>query len=544
MSFENFPYSNFHELNLDWLVQKVKEAYSPNNPPENIVLSINGQTGHVELFTDNLIRLPDVPNNVWNIYRVADDEAKGIQFDGDGAYRIYRDQRYKIYDEDNEPDYPVTSVNGQTGDVEITIPSALVRSVNGKTGAVITPFTNPSESVLSLDTNSPTNRWGLARYTTAGVASIYLVTSANSVQAYIALTPAGGGETIIQPLLTSADIPESAGVVSINTKTGVVTIYGSDILTTANGTTTIAQDISTLSSGLTDEIRARETAVNNLNRSINAEVTDRQAADQSLQTTIASEKNVLNQAIESEVSARTAEDSKINDELTVLENEIATNVSDLNLWGRAFYTLTGGVYTNSTNYCAVTDNISEDCIRIKLKNNQYRMRLFAWNKSDNTYAGVMTTANTFTPGGSPGVKYYQTIDMIELRYQYPDYYFKIDLSTNPPATITLEESLNVDFMYSTIDEHTREITALQNAIENIENISGVTKVTMSEVVTLPARFPDTGTDSRISANMVCMLMELSRPGVQHSNWTIETFDGYLTVAGTIHGLTDITLYLI
>lgn len=26
MAFEQFPYSNFHDLNLDWIIQKVKEA--------------------------------------------------------------------------------------------------------------------------------------------------------------------------------------------------------------------------------------------------------------------------------------------------------------------------------------------------------------------------------------------------------------------------------------------------------------------------------------------------------------------------------------
>ena len=48
--FHQFPYTNLHELNLDWLIEKVKEAYSPDNPPENIVLSVNGQTGDVVLY--------------------------------------------------------------------------------------------------------------------------------------------------------------------------------------------------------------------------------------------------------------------------------------------------------------------------------------------------------------------------------------------------------------------------------------------------------------------------------------------------------------
>ena len=39
--FEQFPYSNFHELNLDWIINKLNEL------GQNAVLSVNGQTGDV-----------------------------------------------------------------------------------------------------------------------------------------------------------------------------------------------------------------------------------------------------------------------------------------------------------------------------------------------------------------------------------------------------------------------------------------------------------------------------------------------------------------
>ena len=134
MSFENFPYTNFHELNLDWIIQKVKAAYSPDNPPENIVISVNGETGEVVLYKDAIVRLPDVEEETWNIHRVADNSSSGIEFDvGNCAKRIDGTFRYPIYDAGNPPPYPVRSVNGQTGNVVITIP---VTSVNGQTGAV------------------------------------------------------------------------------------------------------------------------------------------------------------------------------------------------------------------------------------------------------------------------------------------------------------------------------------------------------------------------------------------------------------------------
>lgn len=536
MSFENFPYSNFHELNLDWIVQKIKEAYSPDNPPENIVLSINGQTGHVELFTDNFIRLPDVTENAWNIYRVADDEAKGIQFDGDGAYRIYRDQRYKIYDEDNEPDYPVTSVNGQTGDVQITIPSALVRSVNGKTGAVVTPFTNPNGDILSLDTNSPGNRWGFSRQTSAGNASIYVDTSGNTVRAYISLSPAGGGSAQTFPLLTSADIPSSAGVVSINTRTGVVTLYGSDIYTTENGNTTIAQDIASLQSGLNSEVTERTNSIQDLSQRLNAEIADRQTEDTGIE-------NRLDSAITAETTARTSADTAINESINTIEDEIVDKINNVNLWTRGTMNVRTGEPSDNEQYCRTIDYIDDKCITIKGIDDNFRFTIYAWTSED-VYVGRMSTNNDFISTTSPSAKTYTSIDMRELRTLFPNYKFKVVARFANTTTIYIEDMSGVILTYSAIENISNQVAELRAEIDGIDTSTSITKITLSEVVSLPARYPDTGTDARITASSECMIMELSRPGVQHSDWTIETFNGYLTIAGTILGLTDITLYLI
>lgn len=55
--FDNFPFTNFHRLNADWILQvvkdmadkveKVKDAYSPQQPPPYPVTSVNGKTGAV-----------------------------------------------------------------------------------------------------------------------------------------------------------------------------------------------------------------------------------------------------------------------------------------------------------------------------------------------------------------------------------------------------------------------------------------------------------------------------------------------------------------
>ena len=56
---ENFPYTNFHDLNLDWILKKLKEVvtnlaikYGSDNPPPYPVTSVNGKTGNVIIPTN------------------------------------------------------------------------------------------------------------------------------------------------------------------------------------------------------------------------------------------------------------------------------------------------------------------------------------------------------------------------------------------------------------------------------------------------------------------------------------------------------------
>ena len=155
--FEKFPYTNLHELNLDWIINKLHEI-------ENAaVLSVNGQTGDVVLYQDALVVFPPVTDNQWNIYRqvgnTGDTSIEGIQFiKGQPAQRIAGLQRYNIYDQGNPPPYPVTSVQGQTGDVVVTFP---VSSVNGLTGDVVL-YQNPVIQYPTTDQNT----WNLYRIVT------------------------------------------------------------------------------------------------------------------------------------------------------------------------------------------------------------------------------------------------------------------------------------------------------------------------------------------------------------------------------------------
>ena len=66
--FENFPYTNFHDLNLDWIVEKVQEAYSPDNPPPvGMVASVNGKTGIVILTGEDIKAAAGDPDSIKTI---------------------------------------------------------------------------------------------------------------------------------------------------------------------------------------------------------------------------------------------------------------------------------------------------------------------------------------------------------------------------------------------------------------------------------------------------------------------------------------------
>ena len=112
--FENFPYTDLDQLNLDWIVRQLKKM------EDSTVISVNGQTGEVILYEADSMQLPAVDSNVWQIIRICDGVVCGIHFNNNGNATIVNGNRLiQIYTADNPPPYPVTSVNGQTGDVTL-----------------------------------------------------------------------------------------------------------------------------------------------------------------------------------------------------------------------------------------------------------------------------------------------------------------------------------------------------------------------------------------------------------------------------------------
>ena len=121
--FENFPYTNLHELNLDWLIQEMENLKElvQGGP----VVSVNGQTGVVTLYQEAQVQLPDITDSqqtYWNIFRYLNGHIYGIRFDSNGnVYAIRDGVRTKLLTWADIPaDAGVISVNGLYGVVHIS----------------------------------------------------------------------------------------------------------------------------------------------------------------------------------------------------------------------------------------------------------------------------------------------------------------------------------------------------------------------------------------------------------------------------------------
>lgn len=275
--FENFPYTNLHELNLDWIVKEIEEL------KQGQVLSVNGQTGDVILYQENNVVLPAVTETNWSLVRSTDGTTRGVMFGNDGkAYIIHGNTLEQIYSANNQPPYPVESVNGQTGNVNIfsdnngvvsfpalTNPDIegiiIGRSLNntpiyiqlnedGTLGYTAGTNSNeiyttkhtenniiPVEEADTIETGTTNKEWGIVRAVNSGDIGI-MFNLGETPEVFIRFRDAGFAWQNIK-LLTNDDIPTSSGVVSFNGQTGVVNADAQNLEMGGSDTRAIAEAI-------------------------------------------------------------------------------------------------------------------------------------------------------------------------------------------------------------------------------------------------------------------------------------------------------------
>ena len=275
--FENFPYTNLHELNLDWIVKEIEEL------KQGQVLSVNGQTGDVILYQENNVVLPAVTETNWSLVRSTDGTTRGVMFGNDGkAYIIHGNTLEQIYSANNQPPYPVESVNGQTGNVNlfsdnngvVSFPALtnpdiegiiIGRSLNntpiyiqlnedGTLGYTTGTNSNeiyttkhtennivPVEEADTIETGTTNKEWGIVRAVNSGDIGL-MFNLGETPEVFIRFRDAGFAWQNVK-LLTNDDIPTSSGVVSFNGQTGVVTADAQSLEMGDSDTRTIAEAI-------------------------------------------------------------------------------------------------------------------------------------------------------------------------------------------------------------------------------------------------------------------------------------------------------------
>lgn len=149
--FENFPYTNLQQLNLNWIIKKLKEVEN------GTVLSVNGMTGNVILYEGQSVQLPGLENvQTWAIWRNMNNRASGIQLTETGVEWVDGSNRVRLLTSADIPsDAGVISLNGETGVVVITgedvnVSTTDTRTLSAAISALIATDNSQAADIISL----------------------------------------------------------------------------------------------------------------------------------------------------------------------------------------------------------------------------------------------------------------------------------------------------------------------------------------------------------------------------------------------------------
>lgn len=163
-----FPFSSLQQLNLDWIMEQLHKILQ--------FMPMNGVAGDVlQRNADGAVWQPitAISLDVHALNPITDDVA------GNDELPIYDNDlqgNYKATVSEIMLQAPVQSVNGQTGDVVLTIPSIPVDSVNGQTGTVVLDASDvgalPDSTVIPENTSDLVNDSGFITAAGAPVQSV------------------------------------------------------------------------------------------------------------------------------------------------------------------------------------------------------------------------------------------------------------------------------------------------------------------------------------------------------------------------------------
>ena len=217
----NYPWTNLHELNLNWILSQIRQLTKQVSKFVNLTASahsvpygsdptvdVTGGTGNDPYNLD--FGIPESASSAVNTVNGQSGDVV-ITASDIGLGNVDNVQQYSAT---NPPPYPVTSVNGMTGNVTVTAP---VTSVNGMTGDVIVSGGGGSGAVLSVNGQ---NGVVVLDKTDIGLGNV------DNVQQYSATNPPPYPVTSVNG--QTGDVTVAGAVDSVNGQTGAV-VLGSKV---------------------------------------------------------------------------------------------------------------------------------------------------------------------------------------------------------------------------------------------------------------------------------------------------------------------------
>ena len=217
----NYPWTNLHELNLNWILSQIRQLTKQVSKFVNLTASahsvpygsdptvdVTGGTGNDPYNLD--FGIPESASSAVNTVNGQSGDVVLTASDI-GLGNVDNVQQYSAT---NPPPYPVTSVNGMTGNVTVTAP---VTSVNGMTGDVIVSGGGGGGDVLSVNGKSGVV---VLDSTDIGLGNV------DNVQQYSATNPPPYPVTSVNG--QTGDVTVAGAVDSVNGQTGAV-VLGSKV---------------------------------------------------------------------------------------------------------------------------------------------------------------------------------------------------------------------------------------------------------------------------------------------------------------------------